>query len=88
MATSYLVNVQKSACSEQQRLTVISVEPAVMYIIHYGLTIYKAPPTAQGQWVSAYDNRKDLIYENTHENASRPGTDNNGIHAGILIGAE
>ena len=26
---------------------------------------YKAPPTAQGQWVSAYDNRKDFIYERT-----------------------
>ena len=25
--------------------------------------IYKAPPTAQGQWVSAYDKRKDFIYE-------------------------
>ena len=27
------------------------------------IKIYKAPPTAQGQWVSAYDNRKDFIYE-------------------------
>ena len=27
------------------------------------IKIYKAPPTAQGQWVSAYDNRNDYIYE-------------------------
>ena len=63
MATSYLVNVQKSACGEQQRLTVVSVELAVMYIIHYCLTIYKVPPTAHGQWVFAYGNRKGFIYE-------------------------
>ena len=25
--------------------------------------IYRASPTAQGQWVSAYDNRKEFIYE-------------------------
>ncbi len=27
------------------------------------LQIYKAPPTSQGKWGSAYDKRKDFIYE-------------------------
>ena len=33
------------------------------YIIAYMFLADKAPPTAQGQWVSAYNNRKDFIYE-------------------------
>lgn len=32
----------------------------------YWLQIYKAPPTAQGQWVSAYGKRKDFVYEFHH----------------------
>ena len=28
------------------------------------MQIHKAPPTAQGKWVSAYDKRKDFDYEN------------------------
>lgn len=29
----------------------------------FAVLIYKAPPTAQGQWVSAYGKRKDFVYE-------------------------
>ena len=33
--------------------------------------IYKAPPTAQGQWVSAYNKRKDFIYEEIRKHMGR-----------------
>ena len=63
IATSYLVKEQKECLWRVAHLAVFSLELATMDILPCNSTIYKAPPTAQGQWVSAYYNRKDFIYE-------------------------